>query len=133
METFGWQTWNSAPFRIERVAGKASGTVILKFCGPFTVRDAYTVLPPIVLNKILELEPVEGEAPPVKNILDMTTCPFIDSSGLGILVTHYVRCQKREIKLIAAGLTPRVREVFRLTKVDSFIPIATTIELAEEL
>ena len=131
MGTFGWQTWNSAPFKIERAAGKKPGTVILRFCGPFTVRDAYTVLPPAVLTKILELEPEEGEEPPVKNILDMTACPFIDSSGLGIIVTHYVRCQKKGIKLVAAALTPKVREVFRLTKVDTIIPIATSMELAE--
>lgn len=126
-----WQTWNSGAFNIERKAGSTPGTVILCFRGPFTMRDAYSSLPPMTLKQVLELEPLPGEDPPVKNILDLTECPYMDSSGLGIIVSHMVHCQKKGIKMIAAGLTPRVREVFRLTKVDCVVPIATSMEMAE--
>jgi anti-sigma B factor antagonist len=131
MATLAWQTWNSGPFSIERKPGSAPGTVILCFRGPFTTRDAYSSLPTMTLKKILELEPAEGEAPPVKNILDLTACPYMDSSGLGIIVSHMVHCQKKGMKMIAAGMTPRVREVFKLTKVDSVVRIAASVEEAE--
>jgi anti-sigma B factor antagonist len=131
MGTFSWQTWNSSPFNIERKPGKSPGTVILRFCGPFTIRDAYSSLPPGELNRILGLEPAPGEAPPKLNILDLTTCPYMDSSGLGIIATHYVRCQKQGLRMIAAGLSPKVRDVFRITKMDKVIPIAATVEEAE--
>lgn len=131
MGTFSWQTWNSSPFNVERKPGKLPSTVILQFKGPFTVRDAYTSLPPMALNKILELETAPGEEPPKLNILDLTNCPFMDSSGLGIIATHYVRCQKQGVKMIAAGMSPKVREVFRITKMDAVIPIAATLEEAE--
>ena len=131
MATHSWQTWNSGPFSIERKPGSAPGTVILCFRGPFTTRDAYSSLPTMTLKKILELEPAEGEDPPVKNILDLTGCPFMDSSGLGIIVTHMVHCQKKGMKVIAAGMTPRVREVFKLTRMDSVVPIAVSVEEAE--
>ena len=131
MATLAWQTWNSGPFSIERKPGSTPGTVILCFCGPFTTRDAYSSLPTMTLKKILELEPAEGEAPPVKNILDLTGCPYMDSSGLGIIVSHMVHCQKKGMKMIAAGMTPRVREVFKLTKVDSVVRIAASVEEAE--
>jgi anti-sigma B factor antagonist len=85
----------------------------------------------MTLKKILELEPAEGEAPPVKNILDLTACPYMDSSGLGIIVSHMVHCNKKGMKMIAAGMTPRVREVFKLTKVDSVVRIAASVEEAE--
>jgi anti-anti-sigma factor len=133
MSTFSWQTWNSRPFTIDRKPGSKPGTVILCFHGPFTTRDAYSNLPALALKKILELEPEEGEAPPVKNILDLTECPYMDSSGLGIIVAHMVHCNKKGIKMIAACMTPRVREVFRLTKVDCVVPIATSMEVAETL
>jgi anti-anti-sigma factor len=132
MGTFSWQTWNSKPFNVERVQGKDPGTVILRFCGPFTVRDAYSSLPPMALNKILELETPPGEEPPKLNILDLTDCPYMDSSGLGIIATHYVRCQKQGMKMIAAGMSPKVREVFKITKMDTVIPIAATLEDAEK-
>ena len=131
MGTSGWQTWNSGPFSIERKPGKSPGTVILRFCGPFTIRDAYSSLPPGELNRILGLEPAPGEAPPKLNILDLTACPYMDSSGLGIIATHYVRCQKRGLKMIVAGLSPKVRDVFRITKMDKVIPIAATVEEAD--
>jgi anti-sigma B factor antagonist len=131
MATHSWQTWNSGPFSIERKPGSKPGTVILSFHGPFTTRDAYSNLPALALKKILELEPEEGEAPPVKNILDLTACPYMDSSGLGMIVAHMVHCNKKGIKMITAGMTPRVREVFRLTKVDGVVPIAASVEEAE--
>ena len=78
-----------------------------------------------------ELEPQPGEDPPVLNILDLSGCPFMDSSGLGIIVSHMVHCKKKGIKMIAAGMTPRVREVFKLTRMDSVVPIAVSVEEAE--
>jgi anti-sigma B factor antagonist len=131
MASFAWQTWNSGPFSIERKPGRAPRTVILCFRGPFTTRDAYSCLPTMSLKQVLELEPAPGEDPPVKNILDLTQCPFMDSSGLGIIVSHMVHCNKKGMKVIAAGLTPRVREVFKLTKVDHVVPIAASVEEAE--
>jgi anti-anti-sigma factor len=128
---FAWQTWNSDPFSIERKQGKAPGTVILRFHGPFTMRDVYSNLPTMTLNKMLELEPAPGEEPPVKNVLDLAECTYMDSSGLGIIVTHHVRCEKKGVKMIAAAMTPRVREVFHITKMDTVIPIAATVEEAE--
>ena len=131
MATLSWQTWNSGPFSIERKPGRAPGTVILCFRGPFTTRDAYSCLPTMTLKQVLELEPAPGEDPPVKNILDLTGCPYMDSSGLGIIVAHMVHCNKKGMKMIAAGMTPRVREVFKLTKVDSVVRIAASVEEAE--
>lgn len=127
-----WQTWNSSPFYIERAIGKEAGTVILRFSGPFTLRDAYSCLPPEKLTKMLDLEPAPGEEPMVKNVLDLTACPYMDSSGLGVIVTHHVRCQKRGVHMVAAGMSPRVREIFKMTKVDTIIRIVETVAEAEE-
>jgi len=44
-----------------------------------------------------------------------------------------VHCQKKGMKMIAAGMTPRVREVFKLTRMDSVIPIAASVEEAEAI
>ncbi|MFZ1941089.1 MAG: STAS domain-containing protein [Terracidiphilus sp.] len=130
MGTFSWQTWNSGPFSIERKPGTTASTVVLRFCGPFTVRDAYTSMPTLALNKALELD-AEGGATVTKHILDMTACPTIDSTGLGVLATHLVRCQKRGVKLVVAGPSSRVREVFKITNMDTVIPLLATVEEAE--
>jgi len=131
MAAFAWQTWNSAPFSIERKRGKTPGTVIMRLSGPLTVRDVYSALSPMELNKLIDSPAEPGEEPPVKYILDLTDCPFVDSSGLGMVATHYVRCRRNGIKMIAVGASPRVREVMRITKMDSVIPMVATLEEAE--
>lgn len=131
MSNFAWQTWNSSPFTIERKQGKDLGTVILALSGPLTVRDVYSTMTPSAFNKVLDLGPAPGQDRPAKVILDLSNCPYMDSTGLGLVVKHHVHCQRNCVKLIAAALSPRVREVFKLTKIDAVIPICASVEEAE--
>jgi anti-anti-sigma factor len=122
------QIWKGTPFSIERKEGKSSGTVIFRLSGPFTARDMYGSLTPVGLRNMLDFNSMPNDAPPVVNILDLTEVPYMDSAGLGIVVGHYVSCHRKGIRLIAAGLSPRVRELFKMTRVDTTIPMTTTVE-----
>ena len=125
------QLWKGTPFSIERKEGKASGTVIFRLCGPFTARDMYGSLTPVGLRNMLDFRSTPGEEPPLVNILDLTEVPYMDSAGLGIVVGHYVSCQRKGIRLIAAGVGPRVRELFKMTKVDTTISMTPTVDEAD--
>jgi anti-anti-sigma factor len=52
----------------------------------------------------------------------------MDSTGLGMVVTHYTRCQARGIRMVVAGSTKRVLDLFALTKVDTILPLAATVD-----
>jgi anti-anti-sigma factor len=91
----------------------------------------YGSLSPVELQSVLNFESTPAEELPQLNILDLTEVPYMDSTGLGMVVTHYVRCSNKGVKTIAAALTPRVLELFRLTKVDTIIPIAPTVDQAD--
>ncbi|MGO9434453.1 MAG: STAS domain-containing protein [Terracidiphilus sp.] len=130
MSTSQAQNWLSTPFSIERKRGNAPGTVILSLNGPFTARDMYAALTPAELKNALELSPA-AEEPVVLNILDLTAVPYMDSCGLGMIVTHCIRSQNRGLKIIVAGASPRVLELMRLTKIDTIIPLAATVGAAE--
>jgi anti-anti-sigma factor len=121
------QIWKGTPFSIERKQGKAQGTVIFRLSGPFTARDMYGSLTPAGLRNMLDFQSTPTEVPPVVNILDLTDVPYMDSCGLGLVVGHYVSCHRKGIRLIAAGASPRVRELFKMTKVDSTIPMTATV------
>lgn len=125
------QLWKTTPFTIERKEGKAPGSVIFRLCGPFTARDMFGTLAPIGLLNILSFQSTPSEELPALNILDMTDVPYMDSTGLGRIVSHYVHCRGKGIRMIVAGASPRVLELFRLTKVDSTIPMAATVEEAD--
>jgi anti-anti-sigma factor len=131
MPTVQAQTWKGSPFTIERTEGKASDTVVLRFRGPFTARDMYSSLTPDALNGMLDFQTTADGGQPSLNILDLTDIPYMDSSGLGIIVRHYVRCKSKGVTLIVAGAGPRVLDLFKMTKVDVLIPTTATVEEAE--
>ncbi len=121
------QVWKSSKFAIERNQGKAPGTVIFRLSGPFTARDMYGSLSPNELRNTFESE-VGGDT---LHILDLTEVPYVDSAGLGMLVSHYVRCQDRGVRLVAAGVSARVLQLFEMTKVDGFFPRVASVEEAD--
>jgi len=109
-----------APLSIERTEGKASGTVVFRFAGPLTLRNLFT----------MQEQLRDGELPRL-TILDLSGVPYMDSAGMGAVINHYVHCQNDGVRLIAAGVSSRVMELFKLTKVDTVIPLAATVEEAE--
>jgi anti-anti-sigma factor len=125
------QVWKPTPFSIERKEGKAPGTLIFRFCGPFTARDMFGTLAPIALHEILSFHSPSSDEPPILNILDLTEVPYMDSTGLGRIVTHYTHCRDKGVRMVAAGASPRVMELFKMTNVDSIFPIIATVEEAD--
>lgn len=129
------QTWKSSSFSVERKQGKARGTVIFCLSGPFTARDMYSSLTPDSLRSIFDLQSGPDGAPPALNIalniLDLTDVPYMDSTGLGAVVSHYVHCCGKGVRMVAAGASPRVLELFRITKVDGIIPMTASVAEAD--
>ncbi len=127
------QVWKGSPFTIERKEGKAPGTVIFHLSGPFTARDMYGSLTPLALSNMFDFQSVSSDELPALNVFDLTDVPYIDSKGLGMIVTQYVRCKNKGIPLIVAGMSPRVLELFKMTKVDTIIPMIATVEEADSI
>jgi anti-anti-sigma factor len=120
---------NRLPLTFEREIGEASGTVVFHFFGPFTARTVFECQSPDAVSKMFDLQLMlpSGE-PPTVNIFDLTDVPYMDSTGLGMVVRHYVRCQDKGVRFIAAGVSPRVLELFKLTNVDAVIPMTETYD-----
>lgn len=55
-------------------------------------------------------------------ILDLSSVDFLDSSGLGAVVAA-MKFLGAGAQLELSGLTPNVEKVFRLTRLDSVLPI----------
>jgi ABC-type transporter Mla MlaB component len=98
------QVWKSSKFTIERNQGERPGTIIFRLSGPFTARDMHGALSPDALRNTFEAEEEnDPQALPIHalHILDLTEVPYMDSAGLGLIVSHYVRCQGRGVRLVA--------------------------------
>ena len=120
MELNEVQVWKSSGFSIERCNGDVAGTVNFRLSGPFTARDMYSSISPTTFREIFECK--EGEQPGV-HVVDITLVPYMDSMGLGVIVSHFARCQGRGIRMIIKGAGPRVLELFKLSKVDAILPL----------
>lgn len=121
MPTAESQVWKSGRLTIERSESETR-EVLFRLSGPFTARDIYSSLSPDAIRSIFE--PAPGGEQPAAHTLDLAEVPYMDSIGLGMLASHYVRCQSRAIRLTVTGLSPRVQELLRLTKMDTVLPIA---------
>ena len=124
------ETWKGSTFTIERTESSAPGKQVLRFSGPLTARSLYGTMSADSVRSILDAAPATDEQPATLRVFDLTGVPYIDSMGIGFVVTEYVRCKTRRIHLIAAGASPRVQELFHLTKVDTILPMAATVEEA---
>ena len=66
----------------------------------------------------------EASAAPTRVvILDFTDLSYMNSSGIGMLVTVLVRANRAKQKLLAFGLTDHYRQIFTLTRLDEAIGI----------
>ena len=109
-----------APLTIERLEGKAPETRIFRLSGPLTLRNLFE----------FQAE-LRAGAPPRLTILELSGVPYMDSAGMGAVINYYVHCEKNGARMIAAGVGSRVLELFKLTRVDTVIPLAASLEEAE--
>jgi anti-sigma B factor antagonist len=56
--------------------------------------------------------------------LDFSGVPYIDSTGIGALVSIYVNRQKDGRRLLLVAVQPRVRAALQVTKVEQFFSFA---------
>ena len=105
----------SEPLQIDRVDG---GVLFLH--GPLTVENVSPFM-----------NAVRREDAPTM-ILDFTDVPYLDSSGLGSLVSSSITCQKAGRRLALTGINQRVLKVFQITKVEPLFLMFPTVSDAIE-
>jgi anti-sigma B factor antagonist len=67
-------------------------------------------------------------------ILDLTGVPYVDSAGLGSLITAHVSWQKAGRRVVLSGVNSRVLKLFQITKTESlFLIFPTPWEAIEAL
>ena len=59
-------------------------------------------------------------------LLNFSNLEYLNSSGIGLLVTLLIRAQRQNQRLCACGLTDHYKEIFQLTRLDEAIGIFTT-------
>jgi anti-sigma B factor antagonist len=67
-------------------------------------------------------------------ILDLSEVPYVDSAGLGSLVSAYITLQKSGRRMALSGVNDRVLHLFQITRVEQLFPIfADLLDATEAL
>lgn len=77
---------------------------------------------------------VEGEASELADrplVVDLAGVPFMDSTGLGVLVGALARAREADRRLVLAGPTERITRLLRLTGLDG--QFETSVDVAAAL
>lgn len=127
MATTRTEMWKSPTFTIERIEGQVPRTLIYQITGVFNARDMYGSMKQVQLGNIFDFRPDPGSETPTRHIFDLTHVPQMDSSGLGVLVSHHIACRAKGIRVIVVGPSPNVKQLFKFTKVDTILNIADTV------
>jgi anti-anti-sigma factor len=64
-------------------------------------------------------------------VIDLAGVPYMDSAGMGLVMNHYVHCQTRGTRVVVCGANSRIMDLFKVTKVDTILPLTATVEEAD--
>jgi len=106
---------SSEPLQIERLERG-----VLSFRGPLTMENVSPFM-----------NAVRREDAPTM-ILDFSGVPYLDSSGLGSLVSACTTCVKAGRRFALTGVNQRVQKVFEITKVEQVLLVFPTLADALE-
>jgi len=105
--------------QIQRTPGSASGVSILILRGPLT------------LATLFDFQTALRDPDLKSTIIDFSGVPYIDSAGLGIVLSHWAHTQRIGAKFAAVAISERVKVLLEMTGVSKLLPMFPTVADAE--
>jgi anti-anti-sigma factor len=106
------------PFKIETL-DSASGAKVFKLIGPLTIQTLF------------DFQHLVREETTKAIIVDLSNVAYMDSAGLGCLVSAFTSCQRSERGFAITGAGERIRTLFAVTRVEGLLPCFDSVQAAE--
>src|ERR1035438_4774256 len=104
---------------IVRGLGATGTTTILRLQGPLTLTTLF-----LLQDSLREIGDVD-------TVIDVSEVPYIDSAGLGTILSHWAHTQRSGHKFALTGVSPRIEVLLEITKVNTVLPMFKTAEEAD--
>ena len=78
------------------------------------------------MSATFALEPVLDRVladAPRELVLDLGEVPFVDSSGLGLLIATSERARNADVSMAITGAGPEIQRVFHIAGLDGVLPV----------
>jgi anti-anti-sigma factor len=104
---------------IIEVIESPKGARVIKLTGPLTLRTLF---------EFQEVSRRETSKPVIVDISDM---PYMDSAGLGSVISIFASCQRTNRGFGIVGVSQRIRTLFEVTHCDGLLPCFDSIDSAD--
>lgn len=104
---------------IVRDPGATGSTTILRLNGPLT------------LSTLFLLQTTIREVGDADIVIDLTQVPYMDSAGLGTVLSCWSHTQRTGHKFALTGVSQRIGVLLEMTKVNTVLPTFGTAEEAD--
>src|SRR5205807_134440 len=85
---------------------------------------------PLMMTSVHVLEESLREIGDVDTVIDLSDVPYMDSGGLGALLSHWTRTQHASRRFALTGTNRRLDLLLEVTKVNTMVSIFRTPEEA---
>ncbi len=107
---------------------EATATFDMRRCGPAAVVDIRGDVTSGSETELMSAYDQAGDARAV--VLNFSDLAYMNSGGIGLLVTVLVRAQRQRQRVLAYGLSEHYRQIFELTRLDEAIAIFGDVDAA---
>jgi anti-anti-sigma factor len=105
--------------QIQRTTGSANDVTIFTLIGPLT------------LGTLFDFQTAVRQPGLKSTIIDFAGVPYVDSAGLGIVLSHWAHTQRTGVKFAVVGISDRVKVLLEMTGVAKLLPAFPTVADAE--
>jgi anti-anti-sigma factor len=95
------------------------GARVLKLTGAFTIQTLF------------DFQNMARQEASKPMIVDISNVPYMDSAGLGCVISVFASCQRTNRGFGIIGVSERIRTLFEVTHVDGLLPCFGSLEAAE--
>ena len=106
------------PLKIDVIQSENQSIRLLVLDGPLTLGNMFQ------FQSLVRADDSRG------TVIDMTSVPYVDSAGIGCLVGAQLFHQKNGRVFALAGLSQRVRDILKITAVDSLFSFFDSADAA---
>ena len=86
---------------------------------------------PLTLSTLFEFQTTSRQESSKPVIVDISSVPYMDSAGLGSVISLFASCQRTNRGFAITGVSDRIRTLFEVTHVDGLLPCFATLEAAD--
>jgi anti-anti-sigma factor len=101
------------------VLDSPKGARILRLGGPLTLRTLF------------EFQDASRRESTKPIILDITSVPYMDSTGFGAVVSIFASCQRTRRGFALVGVSQRIQTLFEVTHCEGLLPCFPDIDSAD--